>query len=447
MLNQSAEKSTAMLPSWEQTYSSQIKCLIIIGTESEAIKMLPVISALRDSDNLEPIVIATGEDDFPVHQVLDMADIPLHADLQIQIGPGSTNGKVSTVIERLEEFCASMYRPIDDRVAAEEEVMRGDYPAVILVHGDSSSSLGASISAANMRIPVMHIEAGLRANINNLPDPSELNRQIISRIACFHFAPTLQNEQNLVREGISSSRVLVTGNTIIDSLQWAAKLELPFEDPHLAALAQSNNRIVLVMAGSKENQNNGGLRRIATAVRNLAEQTPDTSFVVPLNNNPEVIKELGDNLAGAPNLIATEPLDYISFAQLLERSHVVITDFGKLQEEAPSFNKPVLVAREQTDRKEALSAGTVTLTGTSVASIEESARKILQDDDLYQKMASADNPYGDGHASDRIITALGHIYTGGLMPCSFDVSYRKSDVLANAGYGEVLQGMWGLKAA
>jgi UDP-N-acetylglucosamine 2-epimerase (non-hydrolysing) len=294
--------------------------------------------------------------------------------------------------------------------------------------------MAAALAAFHLRIPVMHVEAGLRAGGFNLtPFPEELNRRLISKIACFHFAPTATNQENLIRENVSEHQIFVTGNTGIDALQWASEIEAPFPDPAVAAVHDGDERVVVVTAHRRENWETG-LRGVATGVARLAASHPGVRFVVPLHPNPLVRERLGEPLKSLANVLLTEPMGYAAFARMLGRCDLVITDSGGIQEEAPSLGKPVLVARESTERTEGVDAGTLLLVGTGPDRIEGQGGRLLDDPDAYRLMAKAHNPYGDGRAAKRIVAALDHLRSGGEPPQQFGSGYERRAVLLAAGY-------------
>jgi UDP-N-acetylglucosamine 2-epimerase (non-hydrolysing) len=302
----------------------------------------------------------------------------------------------------------------------------------VLVHGDTSSALGAAIAAFHLRIPVVHVEAGLRAGTGNrTPFPEELNRRLIARIASLHLAPTTTNQENLVRENIPIKQVFVTGNTAIDALRWASELDVPFVDPAVKAAYESDRRIVLVTAHRRENWGEG-LRGIGEGVARLATAHPDVTFVLPLHPNPSVQQSLRPLLSERDNVVLSEPMGYAEFARLLARCELVITDSGGIQEEAPALGKPVLVVRETSERVEGIEAGTLALVGTDPEKIYTAAHRLLTDGEAYAAMSQAPNPYGDGQAAARIVAALEHLRFGGAPPAAFGAGFDRFSVLTAA---------------
>ncbi len=410
----------------------RINILALMGTRPEAIKMFPVVHALERSEHFAPIVVTTGQHRDLVQPILELAGITPDLDLGVA-RPGLTlNGLVSSVITELDTFCREQFQATGATVATREQIRESGFPAGALVHGDTSSAAAAAIAAFNLRIPVGHIEAGLRTGTMLTPYPEELNRQLISRIAAFHLAPTAINRQNLVREGIPDERVFVTGNTGLDALQFAATLDVPFETDDLRALVESGSPYVVVTAHRRENWG-GGLAQIAEAISRLAAAHPGTHFVVPLHPNPLVHAELGGPLAGHENVLPTEPLAYAQFARLMARAALIVTDSGGIQEEAPALGVPVLVARDSTERGEGLAAGALTLVGTNPDRIVAAADTVLADPAAHRLDPDA-NPYGDGRAAERIVAALEYLADMGPAPARFGPAFSRKEVLEAGGY-------------
>jgi UDP-N-acetylglucosamine 2-epimerase (non-hydrolysing) len=322
--------------------------------------------------------------------------------------------------------------------ATPDEIAAG-FPSAVLVHGDTSSAMGAALAACQLHIPVMHVEAGLRTGGSILtPFPEELNRQIISCVASLHFAPTEINKQNLVRESIPANQVFVTGNTGIDALHWAAGVHVEFEHPALQAADASDARIVTVTAHRRESWATG-LTGIAEGVARLAAAHPGVQFVLPLHPNPAARTPFVQRLGDVENaLLLLEPLPYAQFARLLQRSYLMITDSGGIQEEAPALGKPVLVTRETTERGEGIAAGTLRLVGTDPEPIFREGNLLLSDDAAYAVMANATNPYGDGHAAERIVAALEYIGDARPAPAPFGPGFDRVAVMVNSGYSSHL---------
>lgn len=408
---------------------------IVVGTRPEAIKLVPIIRALRESDSYEPIVVSTGQHNRLVEYIFELAEIKPDVTLWAGSRRANLNERVAAVMQRFEDFCVEQFEVDFDEQATADDVLCGRHPAAVLVHGDTSSAMAAALSAFHLRIPVMHVEAGLRTGGSNLtPFPEELNRQVISTIAAMHFAPTSANLQNLVRENVPVGQVFVTGNTGIDALRWSSQLQdVRFANPELQALHDGDARIVVVTAHRRENWGDG-LRGIAAGVHRLARAQPGVHFVLPVHPNPRVREVLTERLSGLDNVLLTEPLGYATFSRLLGRCDLVITDSGGIQEEAPSLGKPVLVTRETTERTEGLAAGTLRLVGTDPDLIFAEGSRLLDSDAAYREMAAAENPYGDGHAAERIVGALEHILRGTEPPTQFGPGYSRATIATAAGF-------------
>jgi UDP-N-acetylglucosamine 2-epimerase (non-hydrolysing) len=407
---------------------------IVVGTRPEAIKLVPVILALRESGCCKTIVISTGQHNRMVKYIFALADIKPDVTLWAGSRRAALNERVSSIMQRFEDYCVERFNVDPDRVPTQADVLEGRHPVAVLVHGDTSSAMAAALSAFHLRIPVVHLEAGLRTGGNNLtPFPEELNRRIISTIAMLNLAPTAVNMQNLIRENVPVGQIFVTGNTGIDALRWASKIDVRFANPDLQALVDSDRRIIVVTAHRRENWGDG-LRGIAEGIARIAEAYPDVSVVLPVHPNPRVRETLTERLGGLDNVLLTDPLGYATFAHLLARSYLVITDSGGVQEEAPSLGKPVLVVRETTERTEGLDAGTLRLVGADPRRIVAEAARLLDDPVAYAAMADAVNPYGDGHAAERVVAAIEHILGGRVVPSPFGPGYDRAAIAQAAGF-------------
>jgi UDP-N-acetylglucosamine 2-epimerase (non-hydrolysing) len=414
--------------------ASKLVVPVIVGTRPEAIKLVPIILSLRESEYYEPLVVSTGQHHRMVDYIFELAHITSDVVLWAGSRRSALTERVASVMRRFEDFCAERFELPPDPVPSSEDILSGRYPAAVLVHGDTSSAMAAAMAAFHLRIPVMHVEAGLRTGgPNNTPFPEELNRQLISCIASLHFAPTPTNLQNLIRENIPVGQIFVTGNTGIDTLRWASRIDAHFANPKLQALRDGDARVVTVTAHRRENWGDG-LVGIAEGVARLARAEPDVHFVLPLHPNPVVRGTLSERLSGLDNVLLSEPLGYATFAQLLARSHMVITDSGGIQEEAPSLGKPVLVTRETTERTEGLEAGTLRLVGTDPARIYAEGSRLLADRVAYAEMAEAPNPYGDGRAAQRIVAAMEHVLLGGDAPEPFGPGYSRAAIARAVGF-------------
>jgi UDP-N-acetylglucosamine 2-epimerase len=380
------------------------RVMLVFGTRPDAIKMAPLVHEFRKHPNyFDTVVCVTGQHREMLDQVLDMFDISPEYDLNI-MKPGQDLFDITTRV---------LYGMRD--VLAEAK------PDVVLVHGDTTTSLAAALAAFYMQIPVGHVEAGLRTGNIYSPWPEEINRQITGRIASFDFAPTPLSRSNLLKENVSDSKITVTGNTVIDALQMVvdrigkdAGLEKKLHKSILDAGYDSKRldggrRMVLITGHRRENFGDGFIN-ICKAIKDLAHKYRDVDFIYPMHLNPNVRKPIhqafGENLNGAGNIFFIEPLEYLSFVYLMEKSCLVLTDSGGIQEEAPGLGKPVLVMRNTTERPEALESGTVKLVGTDYEKIVNTVSMLLDDNDCYMAMSNAVNPFGDGKASFRIVDFL-----------------------------------------
>lgn len=415
--------------------------LVAIGTRPEAIKMLPVVAELRRSEVLEPVVISTGQHSVMVKEILAMEDIEPDVDLSVQTD-GSLNHLVSEVMVRFEEFCRDRYShdptlgtAAQVNATTHEDVFERGYPAGLLVHGDTSSAMAAAMAAFNLRIPVGHVEAGLRTGSILTPYPEELNRQVIGRIAAFHLAPTDTNLENLVREGVDAELVFVTGNTGIDTLVGATKRPSEITDPRLAEAVEGPRPLIVATAHRRENWG-GGLARIGEGLRRIVQRHPEVQVVLVTHPNEAARAEVATPVEGLEQVLVTGPLDYVPFAHLLAAARFAISDSGGVQEEAPALGTPVLVTRDTTERGEGVEAGTLRLVGTDPATIEQAAHELLTDNDLHQAMAFAANPYGDGRAAPRVVAALEHLAGLGPAPQRYGSGFNRTRVLVAGGYPE-----------
>jgi UDP-N-acetylglucosamine 2-epimerase len=378
--------------------------MLVFGTRPEAIKMAPLVQEFRKHpDQYETLVCVTGQHREMLDQVLNIFGIVPNYDLNI-MKPGQDLYDVTARI-----------------LSGMRDILTRTQPDVLLVHGDTTTSMAVALAAFYQQIPVGHVEAGLRTHNIYSPWPEEMNRQITGRIATYHFSPTPLSRENLLREGIDKSRILVTGNTVIDALYAVVNkmkddvpLQLSLEKELKAAgydtgrlVTEEGRRLVLITGHRRENFGDGFLH-ICRAIKMLSEKYPDVDFVYPMHLNPNVrkpIKEIfGENCQS--NLFFIEPLEYLSFVYLMEKSHIVLTDSGGIQEEAPGLGKPVLVMRDTTERPEALEAGTVKLVGTDYDKIVSEVSSLLDDAQYYEKMSRAVNPYGDGKACERIVNSF-----------------------------------------
>ncbi len=363
-----------------------IKVMSVFGTRPEAIKMCPLVKALERDSEIESIVCVTAQHREMLDSALAYFGVTPDYDLNIMKRGQTLSSITADVIMGLES------------VLAEAE------PDIVLVHGDTTTSFAAGLAAFYARIPVGHVEAGLRTYDRYSPYPEEINRNLTSRLTTLHFSPTELNRANLAAEGITED-VFVTGNTALDAFQYTVKPGYVFADEKLRSVDFESRRVVALTAHRRENQN-GGIESICRAVLELSERHPELLFVYPVHLSPAVRNVVFPLLEGKPGIILTDPVDVADMHNLIAKSHFIMTDSGGIQEEAPSFRKPVLVLRTETERPEAVEAGTVRVIGTDRARVVAEAEALLGDSEAYRRMAEAENPYGDGHASERIIEAI-----------------------------------------
>jgi UDP-N-acetylglucosamine 2-epimerase (non-hydrolysing) len=369
-----------------------MRVMTVFGTRPEAIKMAPLVKALEAQPGIESIVCVTAQHRQMLDQVLELFDIEPDFDLDVMKPGQNLYSITSEILGRI----GSVYEQAQ--------------PDVVLVHGDTTTTFAASLAALYQRVPVGHVEAGLRTGNLYSPWPEEANRKLTGALAEMHFAPTDASRDNLLSENVPGERIVVTGNTVIDALL-AVRRKLDDDDRLRAELdarfrfLRPGARMVLVTGHRRENFG-GGFERICAAIRTLAQRFPDVDIVYPVHLNPNVREPVNRLLRGIGNVHLIEPLDYLPFVYLMTRSHVILTDSGGIQEEAPSLGKPVLVMRDTTERPEAVSAGTVRLVGTDDDSIVSGVARLLEDDGEYLRMSVAHNPYGDGRACGRIVHAL-----------------------------------------
>ena len=373
----------------------------IYGTRPEAIKMAPIVKALQASPQFECVVTVTGQHREMLDQVNEIFDITPDHDLNI-IQPRQTlNGVLTRTVEGL------------DAIFAENA------PDAVVVQGDTTTSTAGAIAAFYRGIPVIHAEAGLRSFDLFSPFPEEANRKMTSQITSLHLAPTSTSKENLLREALPEEDIVVTGNTVIDALLHTVEQKLPFSDPQLEEIASSGRRVLLVTTHRRENQGEA-MRGVGRALARIAQAEPELTIVLPVHRNPVVREAVLPAIEGLPNVVVTEPLAYGEFTRMLSVAHVVLTDSGGVQEEAPSLGKPVLVMRENTERPEAVTAGTVTLIGTDEERIATEVDRLLNDDAAYRAMANAVNPYGDGRAAERTLAAIEQMFGVGQRIADFD---------------------------
>lgn len=365
------------------------KILTIYGTRPEAIKVAPVIKALEADDRFTSVAVSTGQHREMLDQVNGMFGITPDHDLALMKQGQSLNEIVSRAVAGL------------DGIIAEEK------PDAVIAQGDTTTAMAAAVAAFNREIPVIHLEAGLRTGNIHSPFPEEANRRIIGQISDLHLAPTETSKRNLVAENFDPANIAVVGNTVIDALLTAAEWDTTFTDERLNELAASDARLIVVTTHRRENLD--AMAHIGLAVNDLAQQYPDVTFVLPLHLNPKVREAVLLEIDSVRNVIISDPLPYDQFTKLMGRSDIVLTDSGGVQEEAPALGKPVICMRENTERPEAVEAGTVQLVGTDRGNIAASVSTLLDDASAYERMARAINPYGDGHAAQRSVAAIAQL--------------------------------------
>lgn len=369
-----------------------MKILSVFGTRPEAIKMAPLVKAFAEDERFISRVCVTAQHREMLDQVLDLFSIEPDYDLNI-MSPGQTlSGITSAILHKL------------------QPVLEDFAPDVVVVHGDTTTTFAASLAAFYKQIPVAHVEAGLRTHNIYSPWPEEANRKLTSVLTKWHFAPTETSKENLVKESVPDKHITVTGNTVIDSLFLVVNMleknsNLRKEVEKNYPLFSEHRKIILV-TGHRRESFGDGFERICQALSALAKANLDVDIVYPVHLNPMVRDPVNRLLSNLPNVHLIEPLEYLSFVNLMNKSYLILTDSGGIQEEAPSLGKPVLVMRDNTERPEAIFAGTVKLVGTSIEKIVSSVQLLLDDSGAYEKMSQAHNPYGDGKACKRILDAL-----------------------------------------
>lgn len=382
------------------------KIMLVFGTRPEAIKMAPLVKEFqKHPDKFETIVCVTGQHRQMLDQVLEIFEITPDYDLNIMKQGQDLYDVTARVLTGM------------------RDVLDEAKPDVVLVHGDTTTSTAAALAAFYRQIPVGHVEAGLRTHNIYSPWPEEMNRQITGRIATYDFAPTPLSRENLLKENVDDDKITVTGNTVIDALYWVVdkmKKDKGLDEELQQILKNAGydvdrlkdgRKLVLITGHRRENFGDGFIS-MCKAIKTLTEKYPGVDFVYPMHLNPNVRRPIhevfGENLDGLSNMFFIEPLEYLSFVYLMEKSNIVLTDSGGIQEEAPGLGKPVLVMRDTTERPEALTAGTVKLVGTDYDRIVNEVSALLDDPDHYDTMSKAVNPYGDGKACERIVDTLGN---------------------------------------
>jgi len=365
---------------------TKLKVMSIFGTRPEAIKMCPLIKKMEESAVIESVVCVTAQHRQMLDQVLDIFNIKPDIDLNLMKDRQTLTGITDAILDGLENILPQIK------------------PDLVLVHGDTTTSSAAALSAFYQQIPVGHVEAGLRSHNRYSPYPEEMNRKIISQIAELYFAPTENNRQNLINENIHQG-ISITGNTVIDAFQYTVKENYMFKCKELCRINFKNAKVILMTAHRRENLGHP-LENICRAVKRLVEDNDEIEVIYPVHLNPVVRETVYNILSNIPRIHLIEPLDVEDMHNAIARSYLLLTDSGGLQEEGPSFGLPVVVLRTETERPEAVAAGTVVIAGIEENNIYQITHKLLNDRIAYDRMAHAINPYGDGHASDRIINEI-----------------------------------------
>ncbi|AEW98175.1 MULTISPECIES: non-hydrolyzing UDP-N-acetylglucosamine 2-epimerase [Streptomycetaceae] len=365
---------------------------VVLGTRPEAIKFAPVIRALADDPRFTPVVVSTGQHRQMLDDTLRAFGLQPDVDLGV-MAPRQTLSQVT-------------YRSLRGL----EKHLAGHPTDAVLVHGDTATTLAGALAGFHHRIPVVHVEAGLRSGHLGSPFPEEGNRRLVAQVAALHLAPTPGNKANLLREGIAEDTIVVTGNTVIDALRWAGGRSPDFGDPALDDLDDDPRRIVLASAHRREAWPH--LTDIARALHLIASE-PGVRVVVPLHRNPVVREAMLPVISGHPDITVVDPLPYLAFCRLMARADMIVSDSSGSQEEGPALGKPTLVIGDVTERGEAVTAGTARLVGKTTDGIAGAALELLRDSDAYLRMANAANPYGDGRATARTVAALAHFFGDG----------------------------------
>ena len=379
--------------------TNKIKVMTVFGTRPEAIKMAPLIKELENCPQTESIVCLTGQHREMLMQVLDTFDIKPDYNLDI-MRPGQTVTTITT-----------------DVLLGMQDILSKVTPDILLVHGDTSTTFAGALAAFYGNVRIGHVEAGLRTYDKYSPFPEEMNRQMTSRLADLHFAPTLSNKNNLSIENIKEN-VYITGNTVIDALSTTVRDDYKFAEPHLAEIDFSDAKYILLTAHRRENLGKP-LEQICQAIKQIVVENPDVKVIYPMHLNPKVRDTAVSILGELDNVHLIDPVDVCDMHNLMNKCYMVMTDSGGLQEEAPALGKPVLVLRTETERPEAVEAGTVKIAGVETDTIVKMANELIRDENAYNKQSKAVNPYGDGNASKRTVQAILNYFNLGEKPKDF----------------------------
>lgn len=359
------------------------KVMLVFGTRPEAIKMCPLVNELKSRRDLKTIICVTGQHRQMLDQVLETFNVEPNYDLSIMKDKQTLFDVTVNILTRI------------------KEVLETERPDIVLVHGDTSTTFVTALACFYLQIPVGHVEAGLRTYNIYSPYPEEFNRQAVGIVSQYNFAPTEMSQNNLLREGKKAETIYVTGNTAIDALKTTVRADYSHPDLDWAA----DSRLIMLTAHRRENQGEP-MHNMFRAIRRVMEEHPDVKAIYPIHMNPVVRKAAEEELSGCDRIRIIEPLDVLDFHNFLARSYMILTDSGGIQEEAPSLGKPVLVMRDTTERPEGIAAGTLKLVGTNEETIYQEFTRLLTDQNAYDTMAHASNPYGDGHACERIANIL-----------------------------------------
>ncbi|MBF8983753.1 UDP-N-acetylglucosamine 2-epimerase (non-hydrolyzing) [Lutibacter sp. B2] len=359
----------------------------IFGTRPEAIKMAPVVKTIENDEDMTSIVCVTAQHREMLDQVLELFHIKPDYDLNIMKAGQTLTQITARALEGL------------------EEVIKESKPDMILVHGDTTTTLAGSLAAFYHQVKIGHVEAGLRSDNKYSPYPEEMNRTLTGRLADVHFCPTIGNKENLLKEGICEENIMITGNTVIDALLKVVKEDYMFEDERLNKIDYKNKKVILLTSHRRENLGKP-MENIFTAMKEIVEKNADVELIFPVHLNPKVRDLAYGILDGMDRVHLIEPLDYAPFANLIAKAYLILTDSGGIQEEAPSLGKPVLVLRTETERPEAVKAGTVKMAGIEKENIVKLTDELLNDCEKYKEMTNAINPYGDGKTSDKILKII-----------------------------------------
>jgi len=368
------------------------KILTVFGTRPEAIKLAPVIHELKKYPEIETRICVTAQHREMLDQVLNLFELRPDIDLNL-MRPNQSLAEITAEV-----------------ISEMEHVLEAEKPDVVVIQGDTTTVMATALAAFYKKIAIAHVEAGLRSGDIYSPYPEEMNRRVVSMVASYHFAPTQRAVDNLLKEGVLRDRIFLTGNTVIDALKMIVTRPAPEETQKILSLAgcdgaYPSKRLILVTAHRRENFGKR-LENICKALRMIVENNPDVAIVYPVHMNPNVRKPVEKILRGLDRMVLTEPVSYDVLAHLMQKAYMIMTDSGGIQEEAPALGKPVLVMREETERPEGIEAGTARLVGTNEEKIVEEAETLLHDRKAYDAMAKAINPYGDGHAAERIVKVL-----------------------------------------